>query len=299
MKKSLENYFKYIKSSGLSENTIKAYKIDLMQFYQYLKIYFPNEPDIDKIKKKYIRDFFKSLYQDDVSNRTLARKTATIKSYFKYCTVNKLITINPALNLKTPKIKKDLPKFFTNTEMEKLLNLPDLDSKFGVRNRAIMELMYSCGLRISEVANVNLSDMDGGLSIIKIIGKGNKKRLVPIGKISKKHLKNYLKIRNLFVEKKDSGVLFLSKSGKKLSADEVREILQKYIFLIAKSAGYSPHSIRHSFATHLLSAGADLRAVQEMLGHSNLSTTQIYTHLSIKEVKKIYNEKHPRSDKKE
>lgn len=297
MKNSLEKYFKYLKSAGLSDNTIKAYKTDLLQFYQYLKRYFPKGPILTDLKKKYIRDFFKDLYQNNVTSRTLSRKTTTIKSYFKYCTINKLIKINLALNLKTPKIKKDLPKFFTNTEMEKLLNLPDLTSKFGVRNRAILELMYSCGLRISEVSNIIFSDLDSQLKIIKIIGKGNKKRLLPIGKESKKYLKNYLKIRNLFVEKKDNNILFLSKSGKKLSPDEIREILQKYIFLIAKSSGYSPHSIRHSFATHLLSAGADLRAVQEMLGHTNLSTTQIYTHLSIKEIKEIYKEKHPRSSK--
>jgi site-specific recombinase XerD len=181
--------------------------------------------------------------------------------------------------------------------METLLQIPDLDNKFGVRNRAILELIYSSGLRISEVANCKISQLDLSEKLIRVKGKGNKERLVPLGKMAIRALKNYQKIRFEFESKYSGEVLFLSKSGKQLSANELRAILERYINLVAKTKGYSPHSIRHSFATHLLANGADLRAVQEMLGHSNLSTTEIYTHLSLTDLKAVYKQAHPRSKK--
>jgi site-specific recombinase XerD len=203
------------------------------------------------------------------------------------------------VNLQIPRFEKKLPKFFTEKEMEDLLNIPDLSSKFGVRNKAILEMIYSCGMRISEVSGCRLNQFDLSDKIIRILGKGNKERLVPIGKMAVKAVKNYLKIRDQFISRDSDETLFLSKSGKPLDADEIREILERYIMLVAKTKGYSPHSIRHSFATHLLSHGADLRAVQEMLGHSNLSTTEMYTHLSLKDLKKVYEQAHPRSKKED
>jgi site-specific recombinase XerD len=203
------------------------------------------------------------------------------------------------VNLQIPKFDKTLPKYFSEKEMEALLNIPELSTKFGVRNKAILELIYSCGMRISEIADCRMNQIDLNTKIIRIIGKGNKERLVPIGRMAIKAIKSYMRIRNQFVSKDSDDTLFLSKSGKSLSADEIREILERYIMLVAKTKGYSPHSIRHSFATHLISHGADLRAVQEMLGHSNLSTTEIYTHLSLKDLKKVYNQAHPRSKKED
>jgi len=181
--------------------------------------------------------------------------------------------------------------------MEELLNIPDLSSKFGIRNRAILELIYSSGLRISEISTCKMGQIDLDEKIIKIIGKGNKERIVPISSKAKISLRNYENIRDKFTSRFSGESYFLSKSGRPLSPNEVREILSRYLNLVAKTKGYSPHSIRHSFATHLLARGADLRAVQEMLGHSNLSTTEIYTHLTLKDLKKVYERTHPRGKK--
>ncbi|NQV19677.1 MAG: tyrosine recombinase [Armatimonadetes bacterium] len=306
MKNSITQYIRTLISRGLSQNTIKSYEKDLLQLMDFLTKYFENEQiDLNSVSRLYLRDFLRSLSLKGRNNRTLARKATVIKNFFSFCEKNDLIKVNSAENLKIPKFEKKLPKHFTEIEMEDLLSIPDLSSKFGVRNKAILELIYSSGLRISELASATIYRLDLDSKLIKIIGKGNKERIVPIGKKAVRALKNYLKIRNQFyspdkrAQKEISDTLFLSKSGKPLTADELREILDKYIRLVAKTKGYSPHSIRHSFATHLITNGADLRAVQEMLGHSNLSTTEIYTHLSLKDLKKVYEQAHPKSKKQD
>ncbi len=306
MKNSITQYIRTLISRGLSKNTIKSYEKDLLQLMNFLAKYFENEQvDLNSVSRLYLRDFLRSLSLKGRNNRTLARKATVIKNFFSFCEKNDLIKINSAENLQIPKFEKKLPKHFTEIEMEDLLSIPDLSSKFGVRNKAILELLYSSGLRISELANATIYRLDLDSKLIKIIGKGNKERIVPIGKKAVRALKSYLKIRTQFYspvkgeQKEISDTLFLSKSGKPLTSDELREILDKYIRLVAKTKGYSPHSIRHSFATHLITNGADLRAVQEMLGHSNLSTTEIYTHLSLKDLKKVYERAHPKSKKQD
>jgi len=300
LQKAITQFEKYITSKGLSLNTRTAYKKDLLQLREFLTKYFETaEINLNSISKLYLRDYLRELSFKGRTNRTLARKATTIKNFFKFCEQENLISKNPAANLQIPKFEKKLPKHFTEKEMEDLLSIPDLSSKFGIRNKAILELIYSSGLRISEVAICRKQDLDLTEKIIKLMGKGNKQRIVPVGKKAISALKKYLKIRSQFISKFSDHSLFLSKSGRPLSANELREILERYIMLVAKTKGYSPHSIRHSFATHLLEHGADLRAVQEMLGHSNLSTTEIYTHLSMKDLKKSYEQAHPRSKKKD
>ena len=306
MKNSVTQYIRTLISRGLSKNTIKSYEDDLLQLMDFLTKYFENDQvDLNSVSRLYLRDFLRSLSLKGRNNRTLARKATVIKNFFSFCEKNNLININPAENLQIPKFEKKLPKHFTEIEIEDLLSIPDLSSKFGIRNKAILELIYSSGLRISELANATITRLDLDSKLIKIIGKGNKERIVPVGKKAVRALKNYLKIRSQFFsfdkreQKEISDTIFLSKSGKPLTADELREILDKYIRLVAKTRGYSPHSIRHSFATHLITNGADLRAVQEMLGHSNLSTTEIYTHLSMKDLKKVYEQAHPKSKKQD
>jgi tyrosine recombinase XerC len=300
MQKTIEQFEKYITSKGLSANTRTAYKKDLLQLQEFLTKYFETgEINLNAISKLYLRDYLRELSFEGRTNRTLARKATTIKNFFKFCEQENLISNNPAANLQIPKFEKKLPKHFTEKEMEDLLSIPDLSSKFGIRNKAILELIYSSGLRISEVAICRLQDLDLTEKSIKFMGKGNKQRIVPVGKKAISALKKYLKIRSQFISKFSDHSLFLSKSGRPLTANELREILERYIMLVAKTKGYSPHSIRHSFATHLLEHGADLRAVQEMLGHSNLSTTEIYTHLSMKDLRKSYEQAHPRSKKQD
>ncbi|MCD4795686.1 MAG: tyrosine recombinase [Candidatus Cloacimonetes bacterium] len=298
MLEAIEKFIRTLLSRGLSKHTIKAYESDLLQLNEFLEKYFENEEvDLNEITRIFLRDYMRDLSIKGRNNRTLARKATTIKNFFHFCERNEFIGKNPAMNMQIPRFEKKLPKFFTEKEMEDLLNIPDLSSKFGVRNKAILELIYSCGMRISEVANCEINDIDLIEKTIHIIGKGNKERIVPVGKMAIRAVKNFMKIRNQFESRESDDSLFLSKSGKPLSSDELREILDRYIILVAKTKGYSPHSIRHSFATHLISHGADLRAVQEMLGHTNLSTTEIYTHLSIKDLKKVYEQAHPRSKK--
>ncbi|MDY6914885.1 MAG: tyrosine recombinase XerC [Candidatus Cloacimonadota bacterium] len=292
MEKAIIEYNKYLKSRGLSENSIRSYLQDLRQLQKFLKKYFSDGAiKLDEVEKLYLRDFLRYLHQNKCKNRTLARKTSSIKNFFSYCHRFELITSNPAITLEIPKFERKLPKHFSEEEMEELLSIPDLSTKFGIRDRAILEIIYSSGLRISEVCSIKLSNIQGNM--IRVMGKGRKERLLPLGNKAVKAIRNYIKVRHLFIDKKDPAELFLSKSGRKISPDVMREILEKYLNLVAKTKGYSPHALRHSFATHLLNNGADLRAVQEMLGHSNLSTTEIYTHISLIDLKKNYQKYHP------
>lgn len=299
MQKEIDEYTRMLKSKGLSEHTIKAYNKDLIQLQEFLGKYFEGEVIVEQITRLLLRDFLRHLSVNARNNRTLARKATTIKNFFQFCDKSDYLTKNPAQNLHIPKYEKKLPKYFSEKEMIELLNIPDLSSKFGIRNRAIMELIYSCGLRISEISNCKMGQIDLNEKQIRVIGKGNKERIVPISNKAKIALRNYLKIREKFKSRYSEDIFFLSKSGRPLSPNELREILSRYLSLVAKTKGYSPHSIRHSFATHLLARGADLKAVQEMLGHANLSTTEIYTHLTLKDLKKVYRQAHPRSDKED
>ena len=295
MQKLIKTYIQHCKSRGLSEHTIKAYKSDLLQLETFLKKYFEDSTiNVEKIDRLYLRDYLRSLSSHDRKNRSLARKAVVIKNFFAFCQSQNLITTNVAASLKIPKFEQKLPKYFTIDEMTKLLTIPDVKSIFGLRNKAIMELIYSCGMRISEVASCKMSQLDLRGGVIRIVGKGKKVRLVPIGQVAKGAVRDFVKKRGELETKHSGENLFISKSGKPLCEDELRQIMNRYISLIAKTKGYSPHSLRHSFATHLLKNGADLRSVQQMLGHSNLSTTEIYTHISLSDIKDIYKNKHPR-----
>ena len=296
----IEEFRDYLRASEASKNTVRAYILDVTLLFEYLSKYFPDgEVELSEVSKIMIRDYLRELSSDDRTNRTLSRKLTAFKGFFKHMKRQGHIDKDPIANLPTPKVEKSLPKYFTEKEMEILLQIPDLTSKFGVRNKAILELMYSCGLRISEVAGCKVGDISLSEKQIKVLGKGDKERIVPVGSYAVNSVKNYLEIRFKFLSKYSDTTLFLSKSGRPLKDFEIRSILNKYIILIARSKGYSPHTIRHSFATHLLSRGADLRAIQEMLGHSYLSTTEKYTHVSTTDLMKVYNQAHPRSKDKE
>ena len=300
MQKAIDEFVRTLISRGLSEHTITAYKKDLLQLQDFLKKYFEDgNVKVNQVTRLFLRDFLRHLSENDRNNRTLARKATTMKNFFQFCEKNNYLTKNPASNLHIPKFEKKLPKCFSEKEMEELLNIPDLSSKFGIRNRAILELIYSSGLRISEIADCKVGQIDLSEKLIRVIGKGNKERIIPVSSKAKIAIRNYEKTRDQFESRFSDDIFFLSKSGRPLSPNEIREILSRYLNLIAKTKGYSPHTIRHSFATHLLARGADLRAVQEMLGHTNLSTTEIYTHLTLKDLKKVYEQAHPRSDKKD
>ena len=198
--------------------------------------------------------------------------------------------------LKRPKYEKPLPKVFTEEEVRNLLAIPDCSSRFGIRNRAILETLYSSGLRLMELAGIKLSDLDLNKALLRITGKGNKQRIVPVGSQALKAIREYLKVRPDFTSENSPNNLFLTRSGKAFNSKQLDIILRAYFELIAQAKGYTPHTLRHSFATHMLSRGADLRAIQELLGHSQLSTTQVYTHVSLEDIKEAYKKGHPRGD---
>ncbi|MBS3741886.1 MAG: tyrosine recombinase XerC [Candidatus Cloacimonetes bacterium] len=300
MKKQIKKFINHLESKNMSVHTIRAYKIDIGQFAKFIeKFFYKGNIEIEKINKIMFRDFLQHLSEKGDKNRTLARKVISIKSFFTYLLNNDMIENNPILGVDIPKFGKHTATFLSEKEMKFVLSIPDDDTKFGIRNRAILEVLYSTGVRISELAGLKLEDVSFKEELIKVFGKRKKTRIVPIGKIALKYLKDYLKIRHIFLKNKKTDRLFLSKNGNPLSADELRYIIDKYLKIIEKSQNYSPHTVRHSFATHLLDRGADLRSVQELLGHTNLSSTEIYTHTSMKKLKEIYNQAHPHGDKKE
>jgi integrase/recombinase XerC len=296
MEKYIADFCNYLALEGKSPRTITAYKLDLEQFHSFIQRYFENgEVDIKGITVLNIRDFFRFLNEKPDCNRSLARKSAALNSFFRYCKRSGFIQNNPMEKFKRPKYEVPLPKFFTEEEVRTLLSIPDTDSPFGIRNKAILETLYSSGLRISELAGIRLQDIDLKRGLIRVTGKGNKQRIVPLGSYAIEAINNYLKVRPQFVRENNPDLLFLTKSGKAFDTKQLDIILKRYFELVAKAKGYSPHSLRHSFATHLLSRGADLRAIQELLGHSLLSTTETYTHISLEDIKEAYKKGHPRS----
>ena len=296
MEKYIADFCNYLALEGKSPRTITAYKLDLEQFHSFIQRYFENgEVDIKGITVLNIRDFFRFLNEKPDCNRSLARKSAALNSFFRYCKRSGFIQNNPMEKIKRPKYEVPLPKCFTEEEVRTLLSIPDTDSPFGIRNKAILETLYSSGLRISELAGIRLQDIDLKRGLIRVTGKGNKQRIVPLGSYAIEAINNYLKVRPQFMRENSPDLLFLTKSGKAFDTKQLDIILKRYFELVAKAKGYSPHSLRHSFATHLLSRGADLRAIQELLGHSLLSTTETYTHISLEDIKEAYKKGHPRN----
>ncbi|MEA3561017.1 MAG: tyrosine recombinase XerC, partial [Candidatus Omnitrophota bacterium] len=225
---------------------------------------------------------------------SVARKVSSLRSFFKFLCRDGHLIVNPASGLIIPKLDKKLPVFLGLSEVIKLLEAPSYDTLIGLRDRAILETLYSTGIRVSEIADLNIRDVDFIGGVMKIYGKGKRERLAPIGDKALKCIRDYLSRRRLIC-KAHNKTLFLNKGNKRISSRSIRNFLNKYIRQLTVKEGISPHTLRHSFATHLLDRGADLRSVQELLGHRNLSTTQIYTHLTTERLKSVYNKAHPRA----
>lgn len=281
-----------IAEQNVAENTIISYLNDLEEFllfiYNNLKI-----KNIEQANKTTIRSFISELQQLGYKKNSIARKVNTLKIFFKFLVMKKLITQNPILYISNIKKEKILPSFMSKNEIEKLLSLIEPKDFFSSRDRAILELLYSSGLRISELAQLIENDLDLYEGLIRIVkGKGDKERVVPVGEIAIKFIKEYLKFKYKigFTNK----TLFLNKFGLPLSVRGIRKIISLWIKKASLYKKITPHTFRHTFATHLLEAGCDLRSIQEMLGHKSLSTTSIYTHLTLERLKKVYEEVHPR-----
>ena len=278
----ISSYLEYMEiERGLSINTIDAYRRDLYSLSDFLQMH--NVEELNDIKRMHLNMYIKNLYDKKYTSFSIAREIASIKGFFNWLSVSEFIKHNPALVLEQPKLPKRLPKVLSMKEIKELL-----DENMSILNKAVFELLYASGLRVSELANLQINNIDLNYKYVKCLGKGAKERIVPIGNQACIALKNYFIEREYLIKKYnlDTKYCFLKENGKKITRQDVYNFINTLGHNINKDI--SPHTIRHSFATHLLENGADLRVVQELLGHSDVSTTQLYTHVSKKRLKDIY-----------
>ena len=282
---------------SLSNNSIEAYLNDIKKLIDFLKSRGNDSLKYSEVDIDVINDFIEYLYKLGISSYTQARIISGIKSFFNYLVYEEKILANPTELLESPKLNKKLPDTLNINEIDKILNSIDLSTYEGTRNRAIIETLYSCGLRVSELINITIQNLYLDVGFIKVIGKGSKERLVPIGSSAIKHINVYLKnYRKSFrVIDGNEGFLFLNRRGKKLSRNMIFIIVKQLSIKNNIEKNISPHTFRHSFATHLIEGGADLRAVQDMLGHESITTTEIYTHLNKEYLREVVKKYHPRS----
>ncbi len=291
----LKEYLAVLKlEKNLSENTLNSYKSDISSLFNFLDGY--NVTDPSEITYKHLAAFFNALSKAGLNSRSAARYYSSIKGFFKYLLAGNYVVSNPVEKVPPPKIPKNLPPVLSISEVDAILSKPDAEEKLGLRDKAILETFYACGVRESELINLKLQDLFLEEDIIRVFGKGSKERLIPIGSSAIKWIKEYLlKSRPLLEKKaKSESFLFLNRRGTKLSRMGIWKIVSRYVKEAEIQKEVHPHTFRHSFATHLLEGGADLRAVQEMLGHSDISTTQIYTHIDREYIKQVHRDFHPR-----
>ena len=293
MNKELDDFINYLEyERNYSNNTIIAYKNNILQLINYLDSI--NINDIKSVKYETIRGYLSYLHENKYKSKSISRMISSMRSFFKYLKVENVISNNPMTLISNPKLEKKLPKYLTINEVEKILNAPDLNDKIGIRDAFILELLYVSGIRVSELVNIKLNDIEESQRRIKILGKGNKERYVLYGSRCSELLKKYISVRSNFL-KYPNDYLILSKTGRKINTREIRNIINRIKTKAGISISISPHTFRHTFATHMLNEGADLRTVQELLGHENLSTTTIYTHLTNEKLRRTYLHTPPRA----
>ncbi len=293
LKRYIDEYLTYLKiERGLSDASISSYKQDLKQFNQYLSD--ENVTGVEQITTEILVTFLQFLSENDKSNKTIRRVQSTLRNFHQFLQMEQVIETNPALRLNTPKEERELPVVLTIDEMETLLHSPDSTAK-GIRDNAIMELLYASGLRVSELINLKLSDLNLEMGFIHVYGKGDKERIVPTTEYVADKLNNYIQNQRLTLLKhENTDILFLTNRGKGFTRQGLWKTIKKYVLISGINKNITPHTFRHSFATHLIENGADLRAVQEMLGHSDISTTQVYTQISATKIREMYKQFHPR-----
>jgi integrase/recombinase XerC len=323
----IEQFLQYLKfEKRFSEHTAKCYGADLTQFSAFLlngsngsgaegaavghpetgaatAVATQTEQEIDQrllgVDINDARSYLAHLNERGYSKATIARKLATLRSFYKYLVKTNRCSVNPLTAVRTPKQEKKLPRFLEYAEVKRLLETPPTDSWLGARDRAILETLYSTGVRVSELVGLNMDDIDFLSEVIHIRGKGKKERITPISSSALQAIQHYMEYRNKRAQNNshfDSKVLFVNKHGHRLSTRSVRRKMDKYLKMAGLDPAISPHTLRHSFATHMLNNGADLRSVQELLGHQSLSTTQVYTHLTTRKLKDVYENAHPREN---
>lgn len=283
----IDEFIDYLRfEKKYSENTISSYFLDLKKFTNYVK------KDYDKIKKEDIQKYIQDLSKKE-SSLSISRTISTLKSFYKFLEINKYTKSNPLTLINNPKQPKTLPKVLSEEDVNKLLDI-NLKTDFDFRNKAMLELMYGSGLRVSELINLNVNDIDVNNCTVRIFGKGSKERIIPLNEYTIEAINNYILYhRNVLFKHGENNYLFLNNHGNKMTRQGFFKILKKLAKEKNIKTEFSPHTLRHSFATHLLKYGADLRSIQELLGHSDISTTQIYTHITNEKLQKNYQEYHP------
>ncbi|MEG2322510.1 MAG: tyrosine recombinase XerC [Bacilli bacterium] len=290
MKKYLEEFIIYVENKNYSSYTIKAYKHDINNFINYLKI-----NNINDVTYQIIRSYIHTLYDYKYKTKTISRHISSLKSFYKFLYKQEIIKDNPLLLINSPKLEKQLPNYLNYNDLETLLSIPNQNDILGLRNALILEMLYATGIRVSELVNIKLEDIDFSNQRILILGKGNKERYVLYGQTCDKLLNKYIKESYPKLNKNNNDYLFLNKFGNNLTDRYVRMFLDDIVKKSCLKLKISPHTFRHTFATHLLNEGADLKTVQELLGHENISTTGIYTHVSNEHLRKVYLNAHPRA----
>lgn len=309
----IEKFLEYLRfQRNASPHTLRNYTSDLQQFLSHLT-HTPEEeprpaPELEQIDNLTIREFLGALYQKRNTKSSVARKLATLRSFMKFLSAQGAIQTNPAKIVASPKLESRLPDYVSIAAMTQLVEAPDADTDLGKRDRAILELLYGAGLRASELVGLNLGDISIGEGLVKVVGKGRKERIVPFGKRAAEALESYLLVRTKRVRARklsqtktgtpEGEAVFLNFRGGRLTSRSVGNIVDRYVGQLAQKLKVHPHTLRHTFATHMLNAGADLRAIQELLGHESLSSTQKYTHVSAEQLVRIYQSCHPRAGKK-
>lgn len=280
-----------------SSLTLISYRTDLAQYCSFLARRYSvpqEEVCLDWLNHKSVRDYLGQMQEDGMSRATMARKLASLRSFVRYLCRENVLQGNPIAAVATPKQDKRLPKFLYPVEIQLLMESPDGSKPMGMRDKAILETLYATGLRVGELVGINLNDVYFDEELVRVYGKGSKERIVPLGSHARTSILIYLQKGRPLLQKSPQEALFLNKYGSRLSERSIRNVLNKYVEEVALNQKISPHTLRHTFATHLLNAGADLRSVQELLGHVKLSTTQIYTHLTRENIKQVYHDTHPR-----
>jgi len=290
---------------NVSEHTLRNYQSDLEQFHDYLAPADPqtgkrNEPAIQQIDHLTIREWLATLHSAQKKKTSVARKLAALRTFFQFLVREGVVEMNPAKLVSTPRLEKKLPKHLSVEDAIRFIETPDTETDAGKRDRAMLELLYATGVRVSELTKLDLHDIDFRNKLIRVIGKRRKERIVPFGDLAHDALKNYLEVRdnalmNAPVSLREPEALFLNYQGTRITTRSVGRMVEKYIKICAGIHDISPHALRHSFATHLLDSGADLRDIQELLGHARLSTTQIYTHVSMEKLIEVYDKAHPKA----
>ena len=306
MEQLLEQFFEHLRyERNASEHTLRNYRIDLGQFYEHLAPADPEtgarrEFDIRQIDHITIREWLSALHAENKKKSSIARKLASLRTFFQFLLREGVVESNPAKRVATPRQEKKLPNHLSVEEAVRFIETPDTTTDLGKRDRAILEMLYGTGMRVSELTKLNVGDFDLRNLMVRVRGKRRKERVVPFGEPARDALLQYLQVRNVFLSnaaatERDEQALFLNYQGTRITTRSVGRMVDKYIKICAGIHDISPHSLRHSFATHLLDNGADLRHIQELLGHARISTTQIYTHVSMERLIEVYERTHPKA----